>query len=123
VLSGIFFVFDDLYPAKKASAENADGRSGPGAVQNLIKALSPMLRERCVNSAKAALSQQGINAAVEEIGAKVESYCACAIGHSSAELSITELLAFKLNPSSEPAASKMKNIIRECQDAIGGSGQ
>jgi hypothetical protein len=109
VLTGVFYALDHL-PASK-----------PGetlSVQTMLKSVAPMLRERCVTSARASLTQQGVDLAKNDIGAKIDNYCGCAVDRSTEEMSVRDLLAFKLNPSSEPAASKMKSIMQKCQEAI-----
>ena len=117
-LTGAFYAMDHL-PAPKA--DDGDGTAKPTeklSLQNVLKSVAPMLKERCATSAKAALTQRGIDASKGDVAATIDSYCTCAVDRSTAELSIRDLLAFKLNPSSEPAASKMKNIMQKCQDAL-----
>jgi hypothetical protein len=114
-LTGIFYAMDHL-PAPKPGAGTDTTKTL--SVQNMLKSVAPMLRERCATSAKAALTQRGIDPAKNNVAATIDSYCTCAVDRSTEELSIRDLLAFRLNPSSEPAASKMKDIMQKCQDAL-----
>ena len=78
----------------------------------------PVFRGGCVKSANAALAKNGIDTDAQGISAKIDSYCTCATDRFAGELTIPELVAFKFNPASEPAASKIKNISQECREQI-----
>jgi hypothetical protein len=118
VLTGIFYALDHLPQSKPQTSADAANPTEILSVKGILKSVAPMLRERCATSAKAALTKNGIDPAQGGIGTKIESYCTCAVDRSADELSIRDLLAFKLNPSSEPAASKMKTIMQKCQEAM-----
>jgi hypothetical protein len=118
VLTGIFYALDHLPQPKPQGGADTAKPAGTLSVKSLLKSVAPMLRERCVTSAKAALTQNGIDPSQESVGTKIENYCTCAVDRSTEELSLRDLLAFKLNPSSEPAASKMKNIMQKCQETM-----
>ncbi len=49
----------------------------------------------------------------DNAGKAIDSYCACAVDQTVDELSSSRrtCITLKLNPSSEPAASKMQGII------------
>src|SRR5205823_4864586 len=116
MLTGIFYALDHLpQPKPKGGAEKP---AETLSVQNILKSVAPMLRERCATSAKAALTQRGVDPSQGNIAATIDSYCTCAVDMSTEELSVRDLVAFKLNPSSEPAALKMKSIMQKCQEAV-----
>lgn len=112
LLTGAFYAMDHL------PSPQPGGGAGTLSVKNILKSVAPMLRERCAASAKAALTQHGVAISQGKVAATIDSYCTCAVDRSTEELSIRDLLAFKLNPSSEPAASKMKSIMQKCQEAV-----
>jgi hypothetical protein len=116
LLTGIFYALDHL-PASKAGS-GTDKPAETLSVKNVLKSVAPILRERCAASAKASLSQRGVDTSQANIAATIDSYCTCAVDRSTEELSVRDLLAFKLNPSSEPAASKMKSIMQKCREAV-----
>ena len=118
VLAGIFYAIDNLTPAKPHGGTETAKPAETLSLKSILKSVAPMLRERCVTSAKTALTQNGVDPSQGGIGTKIESYCTCAVDRSTEELSVRDLLAFKLNPSSEPAASKMKGIMQKCQEAM-----
>ena len=118
LLSGVFYVTDHLLP-KQNKAAALGGQGEALSVRSVLKSLSPMLHDRCAASAKAALAQRGIDVSGGDAGKAIDSYCACAVDQTVDEMSIRDLLAFMLNRSSEPAASKMQNIMRKCQEGIG----
>jgi len=119
VLSGIFLAVDNLAPSKQSGSPGTPKPAEAFSFRGILKSVSPMLRERCAKSARAALTQRGIDPADDDVGPKIDSYCTCAVDRSLDEMSIGEFLAFRLNPSSEPAASKMKTIMQQCQEGIG----
>ena len=118
LLTGVFYALDHLPQSKPRPNADTDKPTETLSIKGMIKSVAPMLRERCVTSAKAALTKTGIYPAQSGIGTKIEGYCTCAVDRSTDELSIRDLLAFKLNPSAEPAASKMKGIMQKCQEAM-----
>jgi hypothetical protein len=112
LLAGTVFAIGML---QSHPSDGAAGTAGSTFREAFLKSFVPVFRNGCVKSADAALTQHGVDLSAGGVGTKIETYCTCAAGHAANELSIPELIAFKLNPSSEPAASKMKNIIQECQ--------
>ncbi len=121
-LAVLFAVIETLVPPK---GPNSPGGSKPAAsfsLRSVLKAVSPMLRERCATAARAALAQHGVDQGNGEVGRTIDSYCGCAVDRGVDEMSIGDLLAFKLNPSSGPAAAKMKDIMQQCQGALGAGG-
>jgi len=118
VLTGSFYALDHL-PAPKPGDSGETAKPAESlSLQSILKSVAPMLRERCAASAKAALTQRGVDTSQGKIAATIDSYCTCAVDRSTEELSVRDLLAFKLNPSSEPAASKMKDIMQKCQESV-----
>jgi len=111
-------VTDHLLP-KQNKAAGPSGQSEAVSVRSVLKSLSPMLHDRCAASAKAALAQRGLDVSGGDTGRAIDGYCACAVDRTVEEMSVRDLLAFMLNRSSEPAASKMKNIMQKCQEGIG----
>lgn len=118
VLTGIFYAMDHLPAPKPSGGTDTAKPSETLSVKSILKSIAPMLHERCATSAKAALAQRGIDTSQGKIAATIDNYCTCTVDQSTDELSVRDLLAFKLNPSSEPAASKMKNIMQKCQQAL-----
>jgi len=118
VLTGVFYALDRLPAPKPGGGSDTHKPTETLSVKSVLKSVAPMLHERCAASAKAALTQRGIDTSQGNVAATIESYCTCAVDRSTEELSIRDLLAFRLNPSSEPAASKMKNIMQKCQESL-----
>ena len=118
VLTGIFYALDHLHAPRPGDRSDTAKPSETLSVKSILKSVAPMLHERCAASANAALTQRGIDTSKGNIAATIESYCACAVDRSTEELSVRDFMAFKLNPSSEPAASKMKDIMQKCQEAL-----
>lgn len=117
VLAGIFVAIDRLAPSK-APDHAGTPRSDDGlSVRSILKSAAPMLRERCGKTARAALAKNGVDQSDGDIGRVIDSYCSCAIDRGVEEMSVRELLAFRLNPAAEPAASKMRDIMQKCQAA------
>ena len=116
LVGGAFFVITMLQPSSTSGTTRSTGTGSSSFTAGLMKAFVPIFRGTCVKSANASLTQHGFDTSADNNGAKIEAYCTCATDHFSSELSIPELLKFKLNPSSEPAASKIKIIMQECQE-------
>jgi hypothetical protein len=120
LLGGAYLVLANLKPsapgdaAHMTEATNAEPDGG-----DFMKSFIAFFRDSCVTSAKASLTQNGVDPSSKDNAAKVDSYCSCAIDGVQAQLNVQELLALKLNPSSEPAASKMKGIVQACVEKVG----
>jgi hypothetical protein len=119
LLAGAFFVITTLYSSKTDSATGSSGTRSSAFTEGFMKAFVPIFRGSCVKSGTAALTKNGVDTTADGIDAKIETYCTCATGQFASKLSIPELLKFKFDPSSEPAASKIKNIMQECREEIG----
>jgi hypothetical protein len=119
LLGAAFLAISTLHSSKTDGTASAGGTGGSTFTEALLKAVMPVFRGSCVRSANAALTKNGVDATADGVGAKIEIYCTCATDHFAGELTIPELLKFKLNPSSEPAASKIRNIMQECQEKSG----
>lgn len=92
-----------------------------GAVgdSDFMASFASSFHDSCESSAKNALTSQGIDPTSEGNAAKIDAYCGCAIDSVRSDLSVTEIMAFNMNSASEPAASKMKTITKECGDKTG----
>jgi len=123
LLGGAFIVLATLDPAKTDGAAKPDVAAKSTFSESFLKSFVPVFREGCVKSAHAALAQNGVDQSADGVGAKIEAYCSCATDHTASDLTIPQLVAFKLNPASEPAATKIKTIIRDCQAQIGPAGR
>jgi hypothetical protein len=119
LLAGAVYVIAMLHSPKTDNATRSAGASGSAFTEGFLKAFVPIFRGTCIKSANASLVEHGVDTATDGTGAKIETYCTCAIDRFASDLTIPELLKFKLNPSSEPAASKIKKIIEECQEKAG----
>lgn len=119
LLGGAYFVLHSLKPAASVDGVSAEGAGAEGGNADFMKSFIAFFRDSCVSSAKTALTQNHVDASSKENADKVETYCSCAVEHVQAQLSVKEILAYKLDSSSEPAASKMKAIIKECTGKIG----
>jgi len=120
LLVGAYLVLDNLKPSAPAgAAHTAEGQDAEAGGSDFMKSFIAFFRDSCVTSAKATLTQNGVDPSSRDNEAKVDSYCSCAVDRVQAQLSLQELLALKVNPSSEPAASKMKGIVKECVDKVG----
>ena len=120
LLGGAYLVLDNLKPSAPGDAAHvAEGTNAEADGGDFMKSFIAFFRDSCVTSAKASLTQNGVDPSSKDNEAKVDSYCGCAVERVQAELSMQELLALKVNPSSEPAASKIKGIVKECVDKIG----
>ena len=117
-LSGFYVAIDNLAPSRQPRAGDTPKPAEPTAFQTILTTIAPMLRERCAKAARAALAQNGTDPGNGDADKAINSYCACTVDRSTEEMSIGEFLAFRFNPSSEPAASKMKDIMQKCQEAI-----
>jgi hypothetical protein len=118
LLGGAYALLDHLKTSVPAGAMPAENGAGAGS-DDFMKSFVSLFRESCVSSAKTALTQKGVDASTAENAAKIDTYCGCAVQRIQSDLSVQQILAFKLNPSSEPAASKMKTIVAECGEKIG----
>jgi hypothetical protein len=119
LLGGAYLVLDNLKPSTPVdAAHTAEGQTAETG-SDFMKSFITFFRSSCVTSAKASLTQNGVDASSKDNVAKVDSYCSCAVDGVQAQLSVQELIALKLNPSSEPAASKMKGIVQACVEKIG----
>jgi len=119
LLGAAFFAISTFHSSKTDGAASAGGTSGSTFTQALLKAVVPVFRGSCVRSANAALAKNGVDTTADGVGTKIEIYCTCATDRFASDLTIPELLMFKFNPSSEPAASKIRNIMQECQEKSG----
>jgi hypothetical protein len=120
LLAGAYLVLDNLkFSVPAGDTHMAEGQGVESGGSDFMKSFIAFFRDSCVTSAKASLTQNGVDPSSKDNEAKVDSYCGCAVERVQAELSMQELLALKVNPSSEPAASKMKTIVKECVDKIG----
>jgi hypothetical protein len=119
LLGGAYLVLANLKPSAPADAAHmAEGTNAEDS-GDFMKSFIVFFRDSCVTSAKASLTKNGVDPSSEANAAKVDSYCSCAIDGVQAQLNVQELLALKLNPSSEPAASKMKGIVQACVEKVG----
>jgi len=123
LLGGAFFLLATLDPPVTGGAGKPEAAVGSSFSQGFLKSFVPAFREGCVKSAQAALTRNGTDLSADGVGAKIEAYCTCATDHTATDLTITQLMAFKLNPASEPAATKMKDIVRVCGGQIGEAGR
>jgi hypothetical protein len=119
LLAGAFFTLTMLHSSKTDGAARSSGSGSSAFTEGFLKAFVPIFRGTCVKSANASLAQHGVDTTADGTGAKIETYCTCATDQFASKLTIPEVLKFKLNPSSEPAASKIKNIMQECQEKTG----
>jgi hypothetical protein len=119
LLAMAFLAISMLHSSRTDSAAGAGGTGGSTFTEAVLKAVMPVFRGTCVKSANASLAQHGFDTSADGVDAKIETYCTCATDRFASDLTIPELLKFKLNPSSEPAASKIKNIMQECQEKSG----
>jgi hypothetical protein len=118
-LGGLFFALETLAPPKGGGGSKpADSLS----LRTMLKAVSPMLRERCTTAARAALAQRGMDQGNGDVDKIIDSYCGCAVDRGVDQMSLGDLLALKLNPSSGQAAAKMKDIMQQCQSVLGAGG-
>jgi hypothetical protein len=123
LLGGAFFVLAMLDPPKPDGVANSQTAAGSSFSDSFLKSFVPAFREGCVKSAQAALTKNGVDLSANGIGAKVEAYCTCATDHTASDLTVEQLMEFQLNPASEPAATKMKDIVKQCQALMGSAGQ
>jgi hypothetical protein len=119
LLGGAYLVRANLKPSPPVDAAHmAEGTNAEDG-GDFMKSFIAFFRDSCVTSAKASLTKNGVDPSSKDNAAKVDDYCSCAIDGVQAQLSAQELLALKLNPSSEPAASKMKGIVQACLGKVG----
>jgi hypothetical protein len=119
-LGGAYLVLANLKPSAPADAAHmAEGTNAEAGGGDFMKSFIAFFRDSCVTSAKASLTQNGVDPSSKDNAAKVDDYCSCAIDGVQAQLGVQELIALKLNPSSEPAASKMKGIVQACLEKVG----
>jgi hypothetical protein len=124
VLAGIYVALDRLHPFQADNpAHNADGNGTEAGGGDFTRSFISAFRASCTTSAREALAQRGIDTSSKDMTAKIDTYCNCASDRAGSDLSLREILAFKLNPSSEPAASKMKGIIKDCGAKMMNTGQ
>jgi hypothetical protein len=120
LLGGAYLVLANLKPSAPAdTAHVAEGTNAEADGGDFMKSFIAFFRDSCVTSAKASLTQNGVDPSSKDNAGKVDSYCSCAIDGVQAQLSVQELIALKLNPSSEPGASKMKGIVQACLEKVG----
>jgi len=120
LLGGAYRVLNNLKPSAPAgAAHTAEEQDAEAGGSDFMKSFVAFFRDSCVTSAKATLTQNGVDPTSKDNEAKVDSYCSCAVDGVHAQLSVQELIALKLNPSSEPAASKMKDIVKACLEKVG----
>jgi hypothetical protein len=120
LLGGAYLVLANLKPSAPADAAHmAEGTNAEASGNDFMKSFIAFFRDSCVTSAKASLIKNGVDPSSKDNAAKVDSYCSCAIDGVQAQLSVQELITLKLNPSSEPAASKMQGIVQACLEKVG----
>jgi hypothetical protein len=119
LLTGAVFVITTLQPSKTDGVASSSGTGSSAFSKRFLKAFAPIFSGSCVKSGTAALAKNGVDTTADGVGAKIEIYCTCATDQFASKLSVPELLKFKFNPSSEPTASKIKNIMQECREKIG----
>jgi hypothetical protein len=123
LLGGAFFLLATLDPPVTDRAAKPEAAASSSFSEGILKSFVPASREGCVKSAQAAMTRNGADVSADGVDAKIEAYCSCAIDHTATDLTVTQLMAFKLNPASEPAATKMKDIVRVCEGQIGEAGR
>jgi hypothetical protein len=123
ILAGIFLALAMREPPKTDSAAKPEATIGSSFSDGFLKSFSPAFRDGCIKSAQAALTQRGVDLSTNGVGAKIETYCTCATDHAASDLTVPELMELRSNPASEPAATKMKEVIGKCQAEAGNIAQ
>jgi hypothetical protein len=118
IVAGAYFAIEMYGRPKTDGAAQPNPTIASSSNEGFLKSFVSAFRGSCVKSANAAVAQKGVDPSADGMSAKVDAYCDCATDRMANEVSVPELVKFKFNPSSEPAASKIKNIVHECAQKI-----